>query len=90
MAAKIFEEWWGEKYSGKLGQTIIEKAFKEVAEEAWKAATIEKFTSTNTASMPCLCETCDNKPSIGQCNWGNLIDKRTVLKCSGFTKAQHT
>ena len=60
MAAKIFEEWWGEKYSGKLGQTIIEKAFKEVAEEAWEAATIEKFTSTNKQIMPC--------PRIPECN----------------------
>lgn len=33
----FFEEWWRKNYAGKLSNEIIESAFREVAQRAFKA-----------------------------------------------------
>lgn len=32
-----FQDWWADTYHGKLGQTIMELAFKELALKTWEA-----------------------------------------------------
>ena len=44
----------------------------------------EKFTSTNTASLPCLCEDCTRR-TLGSCRPNT---NSRVTACEGYTKSQ--
>jgi len=48
---KTFEEFWEENYEGKLSNIVIEKAFKEVAEKAYKAGYEANLIINNASKL---------------------------------------